>query len=129
MDDVMNFMPACFFVFYIIGCWKSKNYVTSTSICFYWLRTIIVIFLLFTFTISSLLGVALSKKNIQEMSKDCFLPFAVLGCFFKSLNIVGSRDTITYIIQTLINDPCLPRNPKEILIQKKFDKFIWYVCF
>ncbi|XP_044001705.1 odorant receptor coreceptor-like [Aphidius gifuensis] len=59
------------------------------------------------------------------MSRDCFLPFAVLGCFFKSLNIVGSHDKITYVIQTFLNDPCLPRNSKEILIQKKYDKFIW----
>ncbi|XP_044001706.1 odorant receptor Or1-like [Aphidius gifuensis] len=67
----------------------------------------------------------MSKKNIQEMSNDCFLPFAVLGSFCKSLNIVGSHDTITYIIQTFMNDPCLPRNSEEILIQKTFDKFIW----
>ncbi|XP_034939941.1 uncharacterized protein [Chelonus insularis] len=48
----------------------------------------------------------------------------MIANFAKAADILDKRENILKMIQTLINNPCLPRNSEEKLIQSKYDRII-----
>lgn len=116
----MDFLPGSFIIFQIVGLWRSPKIKSKFYINFYRLRTLFCLFLLYTFAGCSMIGIALKHDDIETVINDCFIMLSVIACCGKSVNMVVCRKTILQVIDILHNDPCLPRNEEEILIQKKW---------
>ncbi|CAD6229431.1 GSCOCT00006589001.3-RA-CDS, partial [Cotesia congregata] len=126
-------LPGSFVVLQAIGLWKSHthqkyNNENSSLIYNFWyrLRTFVIFFLIYSFTITGITGLISTTKNIGDVTSDCFILLSIFAICGKIANIVWSRKTIILILNTLETNPCKPINDDEIIIQEKVDRLIWH---
>ncbi|KAK0180361.1 hypothetical protein PV327_006010 [Microctonus hyperodae] len=122
---MLNILPGSFAVFQIIGFWKPRHWVLPWLDWLYKSYMAIGFFLIYSFSLTGMIGLFQSSHSLMETTNDCFVLLSIIAICGKTVNVVTCRETIIWILDTLESDPCVPRNKEEIAIQKSVDRFIW----
>ncbi|XP_076223492.1 odorant receptor 10-like isoform X2 [Nomia melanderi] len=71
-----------------------------------------------------ILDIMYNVETQDDFSDNFYMTMSLLGCNCKLLNFMIYRDEIMILINTLREEPFLPKNPAEVDIKMKFDKII-----
>ncbi|XP_025266018.1 uncharacterized protein LOC105249981 [Camponotus floridanus] len=77
-----------------------------------------------TFTLSQFLDLILIVDNPDDFTDNFYMLLAMIISCFKMSSLLVNRDNIAMLTDVLMKKPCIPIEPDEIEIRRKFDKLI-----
>lgn len=120
----MQILTLNFFIFTIGGVWRPLEWSSSSVKFLYDSLGLFVVVSNYFLTLTQFLDIVLVVDNMDDFITNSLLFVTVLAVCFKVTVIVRRRKAIIDLVQTLLKEPCKPRNKEEETIQKKFDQFI-----
>lgn len=124
----MQILELNFVIYTASGIWRPVEWSSSSAKLLYNVYsfgTIIMIVILF---ITQLLDIVLVVDNVDDFVANALLFIGTIAVGCKITIAITRRSEIIGLVQTLLNEPCKPRDEEEIAIQIKYDKFIRQVC-
>ncbi|KAF3054259.1 Odorant receptor 047 [Nylanderia fulva] len=125
----MHTLSLSFALLTYTGYWRPVK-LTPTKYWAYNVYSVIMIFLLYSFTFCGLVD-CFMIEDLETFIEKFSLFLSVLGVSCKVLNLVLRRDEIIGLTDMLLTDICVPRDNHEMNIQRKFDhnaKIITIYC-
>lgn len=124
VDEKMRVMEFPLTTLTIAGCWPPSSWPTFCRRTVYNAYTIIVILLLFTFTMLQFLDIVLNVDNPDDFTETFYVMLAMIIAFCKMLSLLLNRKNIEMFMDALVEKPFKPLKPDEIEIREKFDNLI-----
>nr|AXM05313.1 odorant receptor [Campoletis chlorideae] len=118
----MHVLPSNFKILQFCGLWRPYEWSSGWKKNLYDTYTIIVVFFVYTFTLSELIEVTIFIENFDDAVNIIFLAFTMLGVCYKVGNIIFKRNEMIILLEILNNGRCRPVEDEEIKIQMKHDK-------
>lgn len=109
-------------VFECIGVWRPVHWCPGWKTIVYDIYTILMILMIYTFTISECVDLIGSFSNVEEFANASFMLLSMIGVCGKAANLLKKRSVIIELMNVLQNDVCRPRSAEEIRIQNKYDR-------
>ena len=120
----MHILSHTFTILTICGIWRPMEWSSGWKQYLYWLYSVLVIALIFTFIVSQALYLLQIAINVEGLASSSFtlLTFFYTAC--KAMNILKSRDHINNFIEILNNKRCKSQNIKDNWILQEADNDI-----
>ena len=116
----MHTLPLSFALLTYTGYWRPVHF-TSIKYWMYTIYSIVMNFLLYSFTFCGLVDCFI-LKDLETFIEKFSLFLTVLGVSCKVINLAVRRDEIIGLSNMLLKDICIPRNDQETDIQRGFDR-------
>jgi len=116
----MHTLPLSFALLTYTGYWQPLN-LTSIKYWAYTVYSVVMIFLLLSFTFCGLVD-CFMIKDLETFIEKFSLFLSVLGVSCKVMNLVLRRDKIIDLSNMLLTNICVPKDNHEMDIQRKFDR-------
>ncbi|XP_011503569.1 PREDICTED: odorant receptor 46a, isoform A-like [Ceratosolen solmsi marchali] len=123
----MQVFPITFKILTICGIWRPKNFDTFIKKYIYYCLTVLICFLVFTFTLSHLIDIIVCANNFEDLAESCFMVLSMLNICCKTINILYLRNDILQLLKLLINSHCQVVDEIERKIEIKFYNKIRFV--
>ncbi|XP_058802833.1 uncharacterized protein LOC131670873 [Phymastichus coffea] len=129
----MFVLGECFMMFSYAGAWRPIGWDgdrLKTSL--YYIYTISAATLVYSLTVSELVGAFLLTDSLEAFTDISFLLVSTVSVCCKLASIIFRRQKIIQLAEMLLQDHCLPRNTIEMKILRRFDKTARYLtlsCF
>ncbi|KYN16654.1 Putative odorant receptor 94b [Trachymyrmex cornetzi] len=117
---VMHTLPLSFALLTYTGYWRPIN-LTFIKYWAYIIYSIVMNFLLYSFTFCGLVDCFITE-DLETFIEKFSLYLSVLGVSCKVMNLTLRRDEIIGLTDMLLQDICVPRNDREMDIQRRFDR-------
>lgn len=119
----MHVLSESFAIFTFAGIWQPVNWKSpSTKSVLYKIYTTTSIILVYTLTISELIGAYLMTKSLADFTDFMFLLCSTVNVCWKTANIIIYRDRLIRLAGMLLEARCLPRSASEAVILDRFNK-------
>lgn len=103
------------------GIWSPKFFLRGAQLL-YDAFSIIIVAIVYVFTISTLLYLFLSNPNLEDFTESLFYVLALCTACVKIAIILLKRNHIIELRNMLFDKNCYPQDKIEYNIQNKFDK-------
>ncbi|NP_001177516.1 odorant receptor 93 isoform X1 [Nasonia vitripennis] len=119
----MHVLPESFMMFTCAGVWQPVHWSACDSrFLLYKLYTLFSIVLVYTLTISELMGAILLTQSLEDFTDISFLLISTISVCCKIASIIARRDRVIHLTEMLLEVQCIPKNVRELEITRKFDK-------
>ncbi|XP_031827661.1 uncharacterized protein LOC116424848 isoform X2 [Nomia melanderi] len=117
----MHTLPLSFALLSYSGYWRPPKWpADSFKYRLYNVYSVLMVSLLYSFTFYAFVDFAISK-DLKATTDKSSLFISVLGVSIKVANLFLKREKIVGVVDSLLNENCIPRDEEERIIQKKFD--------
>ncbi|XP_034939948.1 odorant receptor 46a-like [Chelonus insularis] len=120
----MSVLPHNLALFKLIGLWRPVDWSSGWKYLCYNVYSLIVVITIFSSVFTEIVKLISSYENLDTFLTSATVLITMAADCVKITNMLSKRENILKMIQTLINNPCLPRNSEEKLIQNKYDRII-----
>ncbi|XP_072754227.1 uncharacterized protein [Anoplolepis gracilipes] len=120
----MRVLEFTFKILTICGCWTPNSWTSSYRCLLYHVYTIFIFVLISTFTLSQFLDLILIVDNPDDFTDNFYMLLAMIVSCFKMSSLLLNRSNIAMLTDTLMKKPCIPIEPDEMKIRRKFDRII-----
>ncbi|KAF3054564.1 Odorant receptor 009 [Nylanderia fulva] len=118
----INLLELPFKVLTLVGCWQPKSWTSVYQHIIYQIYSLLIIFLVNSFTLSQLMDIILIADNTDDFCDTFSILIPMVVACFKLFSLLASRKNIIKLIDILNKKPCKPLEPNEIEIYYKFNK-------
>ncbi|XP_066595051.1 odorant receptor 10-like [Prorops nasuta] len=120
----MSILSLNIFLFTIFGVWKPAHWKSTPTIWIYNAYTVIITLMLHFLTFTQCMDVLLLVNDIDEFTANCFMLISILGVCWKAVIVLIKRQEIIRLMDSLLEEPCKPRDDHEAAIFAQFETFI-----
>ncbi|GAB1866219.1 Odorant receptor [Camponotus japonicus] len=120
----MRVLEFTFTILTICGCWTPDSWTSSYKRFLYHIYAIFIFLLISTFTLSQFLDLILIVDNPDDFTDNFYMLLAMIISCCKMSSLLVNRDNIAMLTDVFMKKPCIPIEPDEIEIRRKFDKLI-----
>ncbi|KAK0095294.1 hypothetical protein PV326_008760 [Microctonus aethiopoides] len=116
----MKLLKISFDILQMSGFWRPPEW-TGLKKWLYNLYTLLMIYTLYSVTFTQLIELLRSIENVDEFINNSLILLTTTNACVKVFNILRNRDEILKMINSLLTNPCCPRDDDERMIQHKYD--------
>ncbi|KAF7992982.1 hypothetical protein HCN44_005763 [Aphidius gifuensis] len=125
-------LPYSFTLLNFWGVWPSTNS-SKWKQYIYSVYTIFMIILVYTNTLSQIIDLFVSFKNLKQFINNAFILLSTIGAGVKAAHLIWQRKTIINLMKIIQSHPCIPQDEDEQIVQQKFNNKIKrmnfaYIC-
>lgn len=120
----MRVLEFTFKVLTICGCWRPESWTSLYKRAVYHVYTILILFLVNSFTLSQFMDIILTVDNADDFSDSFSTLLPMFNSCYKMFSLLVNHKTIVKLTDLLAQKPCRPLRPNEMKIQYKFDKYV-----
>ena len=118
----LNMLSENFLILQFCGVWRPVLWSSGWKMILYDSYTVVMMFLIYTFTISEFIGLFSSLGNVEEFANGSFMLLTMISVCGKTANMLIKRDKIIEQTNVLNDGLCIPRGPEEVQIRRRCDK-------
>ncbi|XP_036139544.1 putative odorant receptor 71a [Monomorium pharaonis] len=107
----------------VAGCWRPISWTSLFKYIIYDAYTALIILILYTFAITQVMGLILNPDS-ETFGDALFNSVISLLACYKAIILRRNHDSITILIDNLVEKPFKPIDLNESIIREKFDKRI-----
>lgn len=119
-------LPYSFTLLNFWGVWPSTN-CSKWKRYIYSLYTIFMIIFVYSNTLSQIIDLFVSFKNLKQFINNAFILLSTIGANVKAAHLIWHRKTIINLMKVIQSHPCIPRDEDEQIVQQKFNNKIKFV--
>jgi len=112
----------------VSGIWRPIEWYSNEAKMLYSTYTILVLSSLYFLVLTQFMDIVLIVDNVDDFTTNSLIFLSIVAVCCKATLIVVRRNAIIDLVQILLKEPYKFQNADEMAIQRKFDKFIKYVC-
>ncbi|XP_072743943.1 odorant receptor 46a-like [Anoplolepis gracilipes] len=113
-----------FLIYTVGGVWRPIKWSSNCAKLLYNVFTIVIIVALYFLVLTQFMDIVLIIDNMDDFATNSLMFTTIVSVCCKATIAVVRRNAIIDLIETLLKDPCKPRNKAEMAIQMKFNEFI-----
>jgi len=124
----MQILSFNFLLYTVGGIWRPIEWYSNEAKMLYSTYTIFVLSSLYFLVLTQFMDIVLIVDNVDDFTTNSLMFLTIVAVSCKATVVVVRRNAIINLVQVLLKSPYKFLDTDEMTIQRKFDKFIKYVC-
>lgn len=120
----MRILSLNFLIYTVGGVWRPVGWSSGGAKLLYNAFTVLTVIPLYFLMLTQFMDILLVVDNMDDFATNSLMFMTIVGVCCKATVAVIRRGAIIDLVETLLKDPCKPRDVAEMRIQAKFDEFI-----